>query len=212
MTELITEIESCIKRAEALSSRLAPSVLEIPGMSSPKIRHFLNNLCGIPDRRYLEVGCFQGSTLVSSLYSNQATVETAVAIDDFSEFGGPEAELRKNIADFLAPMGDRLTLVNAECFGYAPNLKGRRFNTYLYDGGHTEQQQYDAFVCFDAALDDTFVAMVDDWSWPEASGGTRRAFKDLKYRVVTDWELPTYRDADTENWWNGFYVAVVQKP
>jgi hypothetical protein len=158
----------------------------------------------------LEIGCWQGSTLVSSLHGNAAKLEKALALDNFSEFGGPETELRKNIAAFLQPVSDRLTFVNADCWQYAPTIGQERFNVYLYDGPHLEQEQYDAFVKLDHALDDTFVALVDDYNWAEVSGGTQRAFGDLRYDVVKDWVLPGHVNADVENWWNGFYVAVVR--
>lgn len=43
-------------------------------MSSPKVRHLLNNLCSLPSTSYLEIGTWKGSTWISALFQNQKSV------------------------------------------------------------------------------------------------------------------------------------------
>ena len=48
-------------------SKITQEVLDVVGMSSPKVRHFLNNICNRPGTRYLEIGSHFGSTLISAV-------------------------------------------------------------------------------------------------------------------------------------------------
>ena len=82
---LIEHVLSSIEKAKAHSSRLTEEVLTLDGMSSPKVRHFLNNLCSLPNATYLEVGCYRGSTWLASLFNNQDTMHFAYAVDDWAE-------------------------------------------------------------------------------------------------------------------------------
>lgn len=66
-----------------------------------------------------------------------------------------------------------------------------------------------------SALDDVFVAVVDDWNTPGVSAGTKEAFDELGYRVAYGEVLGggyTRGVVHFRNpWHNGLYVAVVQK-
>ena len=78
--ELIDHIEDSILKAEANESKLPRSVLhDIHGMSTHKTRAFMNNLVNIPGGRYLEIGSWKGSTLISACI----TEKTIVIIDDW---------------------------------------------------------------------------------------------------------------------------------
>ena len=65
---LIAHVCMSIERAEKHLSRLYEDVLQIDGMSSAKVRHFLNNLCSKPNTHYLEIGVWKGSTFLASLF------------------------------------------------------------------------------------------------------------------------------------------------
>ncbi len=70
------EVQTSIELAYQGSSSLTQQILNIDGMSSPKVRHFLNNLCSLPGTSYLEIG-WKGSTWISALYGNKATIQQA---------------------------------------------------------------------------------------------------------------------------------------
>src|SRR5579872_3190335 len=53
---LINHVQKSIKNAERGISKLSKDVLGIDGLSSSKVRHFLNNICSIPGTNYLEIG------------------------------------------------------------------------------------------------------------------------------------------------------------
>src|SRR5688572_19504540 len=92
---IIPYLNQCIENAERGESRLNPEILKINGMSSPKIRHLINNICSYPDfKRYLEVGTWRGSTLLSAANGNK-NIELAVGIDDFSQFVEPHPHTKE---------------------------------------------------------------------------------------------------------------------
>src|SRR5262245_31638023 len=108
MDELAERVGAAIRFADAGSSRLAPSVLTLEGMSSPKVRHLLNRLCDRPGARYLEVGVLSGSTLVSALSGNPFA--RAFGVENWSEFGGSPARLSASLQLLSEEERSRLTL------------------------------------------------------------------------------------------------------
>ena len=79
---LIQKVEYSISNAERGISSLASEILKLEGMSSPKVRHLLNNLCALPGARYLEIGSYKGSTWISALYNNSSTLISSTSIDN----------------------------------------------------------------------------------------------------------------------------------
>jgi methyltransferase family protein len=94
---LVASVERSLLQAQLGVSKLDKAIFFLNGMSSPRVRHFLNNLCEFSGTRYLEVGCWRGSTLISALHKNHTTVTRALAIDNFSEFQQSEADLLLNV-------------------------------------------------------------------------------------------------------------------
>jgi hypothetical protein len=87
-SNLVTAVETHLTAA-SMQTKLdsAQGIYSIDGMSGTKYRFFINSLVrGLPDARYLEVGSWAGSTLCSAIHGNKVL---AVAIDNWSEFGGP---------------------------------------------------------------------------------------------------------------------------
>ena len=204
-------LQRSIENAEALTTRLPADVLKIDGMSSPKIRILLNEICSEPGTKYLEIGCWKGSTLVAALHGNQRSVARAVACDNFCEFGAPRDQFLENRAKFLAD-GPPVEFFDVDYLTLARGLTGGAFNVYFYDGGHDVEQQYRAFTAFDHLFDEQFIALVDDYNYPPVPEGTRRAFDKLGYNVAFEAILPARCNGDVQNWWNGLYAAVVERP
>jgi hypothetical protein len=76
----------------------APDFLDLEGMSGRRYRLFANALIQlIPHPRYLEVGVWAGSTLCSAVAGNNIQ---AVAIDNWSQFGGPRERFLENLGRF----------------------------------------------------------------------------------------------------------------
>lgn len=204
---LINIVDESIRLALKGKSKLSNDVLAIDGMSSAKVRHFLNNLIAkSEDVRYLEVGVWKGSTFVSALFENN--YKYAVAIDNFSEFGGPKQICISNLKKFNITANKNATLI---CEKFEDVKLDKKFNIYFYDGNHTEESQIKAFEVVNDNLDDVFITIVDDWNHQRVKDGTRKAFEKLKYNVVKEWALHADKNGDKQNWWNGLYVAIIKK-
>lgn len=179
------------------------------GMSGKKTRHFYNNLLQFPNSRYLEIGTWKGSSVCSAMYENSALV---VCMDNFSEFNGPRTQFLHNFEKYRGKNNARF--IDSDCFSAERHLLPQ-FNMFLYDGDHTELSHYRALSRFVNQMDTAFVFVVDDWNWKCVQLGTLKAIEDLQLEVLFSKEILSSKsketDRDTTGWWNGMYVAVLQK-
>jgi hypothetical protein len=200
---LIGHVENSI--AKGLSSRIDRSLPNIVGMTSSKIKHLLNNLCSLDNCRYLEIGVWKGATFTSALYKN-TNIISAVAIDNWSEWGGPKNEFEQNCACIK---NIPFTLYEEDCFKIdITKLFTAPVDIYFYDGNHTEESQEKAFTYFDPILASSFIAIIDDWRHVTVPVGTRRAFEKLNYTILYEQALLGH---GPDEWHNGFYVAVIRR-
>lgn len=204
---LIEHVTNSIKNAELGISQLNSEILNLEGMSSDKVRHFLNNICSLENGKYLEIGVWKGSTFISALYKN--TLQDAIAVDNWALFSGPKDTFQKNISHFLE--NTIYTFYESDCFKFDLKKIKNKINIYFYDGGHTFEDQKLAFTYYNEIFADTFIAIVDDYNWIEVQNGTQKAFKELGYNILFEQFLPSSHNGDTTSWWNGIYVAVISK-
>ena len=203
---MITKVEMALAKALHHESILPPEVLNLHGMSSAKVRHFLSNLVQ-PWDAYLEIGSWTGSTFISATYGKEFERQP-VAVDNFSEFGGPRDQFIAN-ASRLLPHGWRL--IEMDCFTLdckANQLEN--IDIFFYDGGHDEASQRRALTHFKFAFKSEFILIVDDWNMPTVQRGTAEGIMEAKIEVIRDWVLPAAYNGDHEQWWDGLYVAVCQ--
>ncbi len=165
----------------------------------------------LPAINYLEIGTFQGATFVSALYKNN--LNSAYAIDNWSEFQTP-GNLAK-IA-FLENTKDlNFTYFEENCWKLDLSKIKHKINVYLYDGGHTYQDQYNALTYYYPILDDEFIFMVDDFdpahNWEQVEKGTRDSIKDLNLKIIYENHLKSNAKNDSTMWWGGFFVSLLKK-
>lgn len=207
---LIEHVKKSIENAYAGISQLNGSILNVQGFSGYKIKHLLNNVCSLPGARYLEIGVYRGSTFVAALYGNTSTLADAIAIDNWAEFGNNKSIFTNTTSQYLPQ--DSFRFYEQDSFKI--NLS-QTFNEpitiYFYDGHHSPESQAKAFTYFNSILADTFIAIIDDWSWVEVHSGTRKAFDELGYKIIFERALGYGIQNDRENWWNGTYIAVISK-
>jgi hypothetical protein len=198
-------VEGAIHDAHRGRSRLTPEVRAVPGLTSTLVRHFLNIVCGRGSVNYLEIGSWKGATITAASCNN---VGRFTAVDDFSQWADP-GQFYANRA--RCERWCRFDFLDRDSWQVDPAEISPDVDVYFYDGEHSYESQVRAFVHFDPALAGEFVAVVDDWNYPQVRAGTQAAFAELGYDVLRDWELPARWDGDAENWWNGLYVAIVRK-
>lgn len=219
---MIETLEASVKKAyemaERYESNLPFEILMMTGMSGLKNRHFLNNIVKFtPNARYLEIGCWRGSTTVSALYKNNP--EYHAVVDDFSEFGANDdtrSILKQNFKKFL---DIEPNFAEVDCFAFDPVACGiNNINIYLFDGHHSLESHNKSITHYYHALANEFILIVDDWSWPNVQKGTLAGLRSC--RISTTYILqpgapvvpsdPSPPD-DPSGWWNGYLIAVCKK-
>jgi len=186
------------------------------GFSGYRFRHMMNNICSLSAANYLEVGTYKGSTLVSAVSGNESSLASIYAIDNFSEFStetDPKHGLIQNIERFLP--NAKINFYEEDCFKFDVK-KLPKIDVFFYDGEHSEEAQYKAFVHFYPSFADTFIAVIDDWEQEGVRRGTRRAWEELDFDIVSSRAIiPGTRtnpfEAPSAQWWNGTHIAVLRK-
>lgn len=201
-------IDEAIKQAEA---GLPPDLPVVEGLSSDRVRRLLNWLCQLEGANYLEIGTHKGSTLIPALWGNHALASCIDIWTAHPVLGNAQrVDLEANLAEHLPER--EVNVVEQDMFTLSLDLLIPEVNVFFYDGPHSRKGQYQAFVHYNPIFAPRFIALVDDWNWIEPREETMRAFTDLRYRVEAQWVLPATPCRDTERWWNGLFVAIVNKP
>lgn len=208
-----------IKEAISNNDIILPNwIMEMDGMSGKKYRDFINKLIkSLKDPRYLEIGCWKGSTSCAAIYNNDIT---SYCIDNWSEFGGPKNIFTENIQRCVYEC-DKIEIVFEEGdFRKIDYSKIGKYNVYLFDGPHEERDQYDGLVLVQPALDNEFIFICDDWNWEQVRNGTKNAIKESNIDVVFSIEIRTTDDnsyplenntKQNSDWHNGYFISVLRK-
>jgi hypothetical protein len=207
-------VKTAFRDAVAGEGKLSDLILGMEGMSGRKYRYFINNLIAkLQNPRYLEIGSCAGSTLCSAIYKNAVF---AVAVDNWSQFGGPMAEFFANLARSCS-LETKVSVINSDFRQVDFNALGR-FNVYLFDGPHSYADHYDGLAMAFESMENEFVYIVDDWNWEEVRGGTLTAISDLCLTVVSSTEVRTSLDNSYprtacrhSDWHNGYFISILRK-
>jgi hypothetical protein len=207
------EVRTAFERALVNDGKLPDAVLDLRGMSGKKYRLFINNLVeAMPDPRYLEIGVWRGSTLCSAIFGNDMT---AMAIDNWSEFGGPTEAFFENLSKFKGKA--KVNFLEHD-FRELNFYHLGKFNVYLFDGPHSYKDQYDGVVLAEPALDEAFVLIVDDWNWEQVRCGTVDGIRENGYQIDHRIEIRTSIDntqplvrGTQSDWHNGYFIAALRK-
>jgi hypothetical protein len=159
-------------------------ILKYEGYSGTCTRHLYNNICsysGFDKVRYLEIGCWYGSSSISAIYKNECD---AMFIDNWSQFNGDSNIFKNAINKYTSKP---CYLIENDCWKVdLDNLRKfiNLFNIYLYDGGHDAKEHYNALKYYYDVLEDVFIFLVDDWNWYWVRDGTMMAINDLKLKTL----------------------------
>lgn len=200
-------INRAIAAAQSMRGDLPPEVLALPGLSSPKVRLLLHNLNAA---RYMEVGVWQGATLISACYGRPA-LQQAFAFDDFSQFTdvNPRDIFQRNVTQWLDPT--RITFRDQSFFEIPQRELPRDIDVYFYDGLHGYDAQRRAISHAWPSLADGAIVVIDDADFGDTIPGTLQGLAEVGGRVSFQRHLPARYNGDTQLWWNGLYIMAVQK-
>lgn len=211
--DIVQHVKTSILNAEQEISKLCPEILKYQGYSGTRTRHFYNNICSLENASYLEIGTWYGSSSISALYKNTLN---ATFVDNWSQFNGDRTILDNAILKYNT--GSKVTVLETDCWAIDVATLPK-FDIYLYDGGHTYKDHYDAIAKFIHCLKPNCIVMVDDWNWDDIRNGTMDAFRDLGVKFLFQHEIrvppedlegmPKHNGKDT--WWNGIGIFVLDK-
>lgn len=211
-------VRVAIKNSHEKKSKLCGEILNFQGLSSYKVKHLLNNLCNFNECRYLEIGTYTGSTFTSAVFNN----ELDATCIDFWHTSRPTITAKNLFFQNLSRLSinqdsnikSKYTIIDEDSFKLdIKKYDIKNINVYFYDGDHTEDCQFNAFMYYNEVFCDEFIAVIDDWRSDEVRRGTEKAFQSLKYNVLGTWILPGEGEPkiNSEFWWAGLGVFLIKK-
>ena len=225
-----TCIEAFINSGKYLSNHKAydpkdpDAYYNVPGLSSARVRHFLNNLCSQEGAVYLEVGVFAGSTFCAAIQNNDMVA--AYANDNWSE-----PNLQPARKDITLPLEDVTvntfvknlqTNVTTDTLdfdiqvlnGDSSQLGKKDFkedvNIIFYDGDNAEHKMIEFFNNMLGFTENVFTLVVDDANVEQNVAITKDWVENQKLNILYERELLNDQE-DDKMWWNGLYVLVLSK-
>ena len=194
----------------------ARPLVDVRGLSSPRVCNFLNQLVRHmdPHECYLEVGTWQGLTLLSAAYGNFG--RTCIGCDKFRVWGrhtglGVRARraLERNVQRHRGRTADVLFHhTNSERL-FAEARISSPVGVYFYDGDHSHRGTRDGITSATPFLSEKCVVLVDDWNDPVIRQATAAGLRDADLRVL--WQRELSGDHTRQGWWNGLGVFFVEK-
>ena len=217
---LIDTVKTALTKSKNNESKISEKTKNLPGLTSEKVKHFINNLCELPDCKYLEAGVFQGSIFAAAVERNDLV---ATAIDNFSESsimpmdsnvninsekGNNKEIFLRNIKDLV--LNKQVNIIDSNVFEADLNKISLKSNVIFMDIEHTYESHYNFLNKFYEKIDNTFVYVVDDWNWLQVREATLKSIEDLKLKTLFKEEIFT-KGEDKNDYWNGLGIFVLNK-
>ena len=216
---LVKHVNKAFRNANTFRSKLPLDALLMEGFSGTKTRHFYNSLCADAieagrKTRYLEVGTFQGSSLVSTLFGNSDTCRATV-VETWHEYGGKK-EFWENLLRFNVT--NDVDVYEEDFFAFNVSQLQNEIDVYLYDGDHSVKAHHEGIVRVWSALAQQAIVIIDDWNGENVRNGTFSGLAAVGAHVEESWEIMyvvsgghTPKIFAGGEFWNGIAVFVIDK-
>ena len=214
----VSMVLDAVNNSAHKSSNFKEESFDISGLSSNRVRHFLNSLCSNQDIKYLEIGSYLGSTFCAAIQGN--TLE-AYAVDNWETDNLQPFENQTNIdrasyEDFKVNAkrykGDsKIRVINADVKNLAPQDLNSKVNVVFYDGNHEYQNQLEALEVIQNLVEDTFILILDDANFEGVVESADEFVRRNNYEIIMEKKLLNSVESN-EMWWNGLYILVLTNP
>lgn len=177
-------------------------------MSRPRVYAVINAIVSAmnPGEIYLEVGTYQGGSLIAALANNEAQ---AIGVDSFSEFTETNSlEITRGNLDRFG-VGNRVDLKNMGFKEFFAQVDpGFRAAVYYYDGAHDYETQLAGLEAAWPFLQTDSLIIVDDYTYPEVIRSINQFVANHIDRVKFQFVVAVLQNND-EIYWNGIVVLRV---
>lgn len=205
----------CIDQAIERKSKLTPLAMSVPALSSLRIRHLMNLLGGFT-YNYLEVGVHKGGLFCSTLCAN-TNLRYATAIDSWESDKQSDDKAEPQFEDnatMLKPLDTELLKIKSDAFSVDLSKIPPHVDLFLYDAGHSYEDQLNALVYYKPVLNEYVTYCCDDWTYKRVKDGTMAGIEAGGYDILHKWELINETPGDghlNEEWWRGYGVFLLKK-
>ena len=210
-----------IDNALSFKSNFVSEGYEIQGITSNRVRHFLNNLCSHDDAVYLELGTLMGSTFFAATMGND--IEN-IGVDNYSdpeckpmtnnlhwsEVGNAYDEFQRHFKKY--ENGKSLFLKSDILDLKEEDFQGKKPNVVFYDADHDYVQQLNALNHIAPFLADKFILVIDDANFDGVIESAIQFVKDNNYDLYFERKILSKIIENPTHWWNGLFVMVLEKP
>lgn len=220
--DLVKHIDDSIDWGRLEVSKLNQDILDIHGITSNKVKCFLNNICDIDGANYLEIGVFRGATFCSAIHNNNIY---SVAIDNFMSPNLTPKGVSQKIGNYYKHNIDILPqeefLNNVKRFGdvdkisvYKTDYHTFDFKTLsnvdiiFYDGETKFHDQYVALTNMLPIFSEQTILIMDDWNW---DSGAFDKFLDYNNLSILHSRQIFTNGEDPSDFWNGLGVFLIGK-
>ena len=219
----VLRAQKAVEDALLHQSNFVEEGYDVPGLSSNKVRHLLNNLCKSLDGEsvvYADLCCYVGSTLWAAMMGNDVK---AYAIDNFSQeniapasddipwepIDDPIATFQENGKKYMGTNAvlfkdQDIFTINELNAKYPPEV-------IFYDADHDPQATYQNLTQFYQFATDPFTLVVDDCNFDGVMAAVDKLCKDRNFAVLYKKVLRSQEIEDSMGWWNGVAVMVIGK-
>jgi len=215
-------VETCIDAFENSGKYLSNHTsAPVPGLTSPRVRHFLNNICSQEGAVYLEVGVFAGSTFCAAIENNDMVA--AYANDNWSEpnlqparedleieVTGDMDTFVSNVERVSSNLDFDISILDGDAESLDQSNFQHKINVIFYDGDNDPSAMWRFYERMELFTDNVFTLIVDDANIEQVVKTTKDFVNSKSWKLLYERELLNNQE-DENMWWNGLYVLVLSK-
>lgn len=210
-----------------ISDPSVPSIVDIKNTILPtddeKMKSILSEICKIPrmstfaigaiinlivsempeDQTFVNIGVWHGFTFLCGLVNNPN--KKCIGVDNFSEFDSPRDQFNERFNKYKS---ENHSFYDMDYIEYFSKVHKESIGFYIYDGNHSEEDQYNGLKIAEPFFSKDCLILIDDINWPNAINGTKEFLNQTKHKYNLIIEQRTSNNCHP-TFWNG--VAMFQK-